>query len=94
MMQNATMEEIARDRTMSRAEIVTLLLLASYADDEGIVVGTLDQIAERLDYGRGITAEALRTLVTRGYLVKVKRAVYRVPAKVCTPSARWARATA
>lgn len=92
MIRNVTMEKIARDRSIPRVEIVTLLLLSAYADDEGVVVGTLDQIAEMIGYGRGITAEALRKLVAAGYLVKVKRAVYRVTPKVCTPAAPWARA--
>lgn len=94
MMQNAAMLEIARDRDMPRAEIATLLLLASVADDDGIAVGTVEQMAERIGYAVPVVATALHGLMDRGYLVKLKRSVYRVPARVCTPKAQWARATA
>lgn len=91
MLFNEPLARLAQDRAMPRSEIVTLLILVSWANDEGVAVATLDQIAEHLDYGRGHVAEALQALIARGLLVKLKRCVYRIPLHVLLPANPMAR---
>lgn len=83
---NRTKHEVSGDRAMPRVEIVTLMALSAWANNDGIVVATLDQIAAHVVYARGHTSQALKALVARGLLLKEKRCVYRIPGKVSTPA--------
>lgn len=83
---NRQWEIVYCTRDMPRVEICTLGLLQCWANNEGVIVATLDQIADAIHYDRGHVADALKALQGQGRLVKVKRAVYRIPPKMCTPA--------
>lgn len=88
---NRALLELATTRSITRAELVALMLLVACADADGLAVATMDYVAEATGYARPVTAGAFKALLAHGYLIKIKRSVYRVSPDLLIPASPAAR---
>jgi hypothetical protein len=98
MTMHATLDTVVSTREedggLSRCAMAALLLLILAADRDGLVVATTQRVADRTGYSVTNAGRAMRTLEERGYLIKERRSVYRIPDSVVLPQNPSARGIA